>query len=70
MAEDATEHLKNNVYGGHFERTKDFISSKAILSFKDSYRDCLRYMIHYLSDHVNAIRATEDDLNSNKESVP
>lgn len=64
MGEEAAERLKNNSSEGYRDRTADFIKSNALLSFKDSYRDCLRYMIHHLSDHVNAIKVTETELNA------
>jgi DNA-binding MltR family transcriptional regulator len=69
MSEEASARLKSGESGTGFDKTRDFIMSNATLSFQDSYRDCLRFMIHHLSDDVSAIREAEAKLNA-KQSKP
>src|SRR5712691_11735011 len=60
MGEDAKARLESKTSK---DSTVDFIKSNALLSSKDSYRDCLRYMIHHIIDHENAIKSTEAEMN-------
>ncbi len=43
--------------------TADFIKSNALLSLYDSYRACLRLIIHHIVDFENSMIETEAELN-------
>lgn len=44
-------------------RAKYSISTGILLSMKETYRECVRYMLHLLSDYEESILATEKKLN-------
>lgn len=64
MGEEGKERLKNRKEGDdQLEITAAFIKSNALLSMYDTYRDCLRYVIHHIVDYENAIIEKEEMLN-------
>jgi len=75
MGDDAKERLRIKASHGKHGIARDFIASNALLSSRDSYRDCLRYMLHHIIDYKTAIIEKEAELNrleatSDDESSP
>jgi DNA-binding MltR family transcriptional regulator len=67
MGEDAKGRLEKGESLGRMGKAADFIKSNALLSSMDSYRDCLRYVIHSIIDYKNSIELQEAELNQQKE---
>lgn len=67
MGEEAKQRLEKHKTGSLKldgpDLTADLIKSHALLSFRDSYRDCLRYIIHHIVDYERSIRETEARFN-------
>jgi DNA-binding MltR family transcriptional regulator len=63
MGEAAAERLRTKTSANDSERRRDFIKSNALLSTKDSYRDCIRYVIHTIVDFENSLKEQEAALN-------
>lgn len=60
MADEAKVRLDTNTSANSM---KDFITSNFTLSARDSYRACLRFIIHRIIDQETAISAVEANLN-------
>ena len=60
MAKDAQERIDK---GASVDHTKDFIASGFISSARDTYRACLRFLIHQIVDQEAGIKAAEAKMN-------
>lgn len=66
MGEDAKRRLADTSRSDRHGHAADFIKASALLSSRDSYRDCLRYVIHHIVDYENAIIEAEASLNKGR----
>lgn len=49
--------------GASVDHTKDFVASGFMLSTRDTYRACLRFLVHQIVDQENEIKAAEEKIN-------
>jgi DNA-binding MltR family transcriptional regulator len=62
MAKDAQERIDK---GTSVDQTKDFVASGFVSSARDTYRACLRFLIHQVVDQENGIKVAEANMNKN-----
>lgn len=69
MGDEANERLTAEAGVDVTQRVHDQIAADALLSSKDSYRQCARFIIHHIADMEYSIRAAEAELNSGEQSA-
>ncbi len=61
--DDATERIAKKDHANWRELVADEIESDVLLSVGDAYRQCIRFLIHYLSDYCESVKAHKEETN-------